>query len=168
MLSNVSTPLPTFPLKGGRGSWVVACSFAAALCVAGIAVCGSSRAADIAPLQIAGDAIPAPLTATPGDANAGRNLLVKRENANCILCHGIPEVRFFGNLAPPLAGVGARLSAAQLRLRVADNAKLNPNTIMPSYYRTERLIDVAAQYRGKTVLTAQEVEDVVAYLGTLK
>lgn len=142
--------------------------FALALTVAAAPFCGAGSAAGLVPAQIVADAIPTPLTATPGDANAGRNLLVKRENANCILCHGIPEVRFSGNLAPPLTGVGARLSAAQLRLRVADNARVNPNTIMPSYYRTEGLIDVAAQYRGKTVLTAQEVEDVVAYLGTLK
>lgn len=140
----------------------------AAALLTGLAVCGASHAAGLAPGQVVADTIPAALTAVPGDANAGRNLLVKRENANCILCHGIPEVRFSGNLAPPLTGVGARLSAAQLRLRVADNAKVNPNTIMPSYYRSEGFVDVAAQYRGKTVLTAQEVEDVVAYLGTLK
>ncbi len=129
---------------------------------------GAGVAAGVSPAQIVADTIPVPLTATPGNAAAGRDLLVKRENANCILCHAIPDARFAGNLAPPLTGAGARLSAAQLRLRVVDNSKANPNTIMPSYYRTEGLIDVAAQYRGKTVLTAQEVEDVVAYLETLK
>jgi sulfur-oxidizing protein SoxX len=124
--------------------------------------------ADLTAAQIQGDSVPQALTATPGDASRGRALLVARENANCILCHGIPEVRFSGNLAPPLDGVGARLSAAQMRLRVADNAKVNPQTIMPSYYRSEGFTGVAAQYRGKTVLTAQEVEDVIAYLQTLK
>jgi len=123
--------------------------------------------ADLAPAQISGDAVPQALAAG-GDAARGRALLVRRENANCILCHAIPEVGFSGNLAPPLDGVGARLSAAQLRLRVADNAKLNSATIMPSYYRSEGLVGVAAQFRGKTILTAQEVEDVVAYLQALK
>jgi len=124
--------------------------------------------ADLLPAQISADGVPQPLTASPGDAAQGRALLLARENANCILCHAIPEARFSGNLGPPLDGVGTRLSAAQLRLRVADNARVKPSTIMPSYFRSEGLIGVAAQYRGKTVLTAQEVEDVVAYLRTLK
>lgn len=127
-----------------------------------------SRAADLEAAQIRADTVPAPLTATPGNPAQGRELLVKRENANCILCHALPEVRFSGDLAPTLAGVGARLSPAQLRLRVADNARVYPNTIMPAYYRSSGLRQVAAQYQGRTILSAQEVEDVVAYLGTLK
>lgn len=125
-------------------------------------------AADLASAQIQADTIPAPLTAAPGNAAQGRELLVKRENANCILCHAIPDVRFSGDLAPTLAGVGARLTPAQLRLRVADNARVYPNTIMPAYYRSAGLLQVAAQYQGKTILSAQEIEDVVAYLATLK
>jgi sulfur-oxidizing protein SoxX len=124
--------------------------------------------ADLTAAQISADSVPQPLTAVPGDAAHGRALLLARENANCILCHAIPEARFSGDLGPALAGVGARLSAPQLRLRVADNARVHPSTIMPSYFRSEGLIGVAAQYRGKTVLSAQEVEDVVAYLQTLK
>jgi sulfur-oxidizing protein SoxX len=73
-----------------------------------------------------------------------------------------------GNVGPPLAGVGARLDAAALRTRIEDSTRLNPDTIMPSYHRVEGLERVAAEYRGKPVLTAQQVEDVVAYLGTLK
>lgn len=129
---------------------------------------GGACAAGLEAAQVSGDSVPAPLSAAPGDAVRGRALLVARENANCILCHAIPEVRFSGNLAPPLDGVGARLSAAQLRLRVADNARVNSATIMPSYYRVDGLRDVAAKYRGQTILNAQEVEDVVAYLRTLK
>jgi sulfur-oxidizing protein SoxX len=128
----------------------------------------SSRAGDLSPAMVVADTIPTPFTATPGDPAAGRALLLKRENANCILCHAIPDARFSGNLAPPLSGIGSRLSAAQLRLRVVDNSQVHPDTIMPSYYRTTGLTDVAAQYRGKTVLTAREVEDLVAYLETLK
>ena len=127
-----------------------------------------AQEAGLTAAQVEGDTVPQSFSATPGNAARGRALLTARENANCILCHAIPDVRFSGNLAPPLDGVGARLSAGQLRLRVADNAKLNPQTIMPSYYRTEGLRGVAAPYRGKTILGGQEVEDVVAYLQTLK
>lgn len=128
---------------------------------------GPARA-DLAAAQIVGDGAPQALTSTPGDAAHGRALLLARENANCILCHALPDARFSGNLGPSLAGVGSRLSAAQLRLRVADNRRVHPDTVMPSYFRSEGLTGVAPQYRGKTVLTAQEVEDVVAYLQTLK
>ena len=119
--------------------------------------------------SVDGDAIRMPLAA-PGDARRGRALMVARDAANCILCHGLsdPGVRFSGNLAPPLDGVGARLSQAQLRLRVADNARLNPETIMPSYFRIEGLTQVATAYRDKPILSAQEVEDLVAYLSSLK
>jgi len=88
----------------------------------------------------------------------------------CLLCHSgpFPEERFQGELAPSLAGVGARLSAGQIRLRIVDSSRVNPNTIMPAYFRTENLQRVAPAYRGKTVLTAQQIEDVVAFLVTLK
>lgn len=91
-------------------------------------------------------------------------------DANCLLCHAVPESgeRFMGNVAPPLSGVGARLSAAQLRLRVVDQSRLNRDTVMPSYYRVSGLNNVAEAYRGKPILTAQQVEDVVAYLQTLR
>lgn len=143
------------------------CLAAAALALSA-ALAPAANAAGLETAQVSGDAVPQPLTPTPGDAAHGRALLAARENANCILCHAIPDVRFSGNLAPSLTGVGGRLTAAQLRLRVADNRRVNPETIMPSYYRAEGLIDVAAQYRGKTVLSAQEIEDVVAYLQSLK
>ena len=76
--------------------------------------------------------------------------------------------RVMGDLGPPLSGVGARLSAGQLRLRIVDTQRLNPQTIMPSYYRIDGLNQVGAAWRGKPVLTAQEVEDTVAYLLTLR
>ncbi len=120
-------------------------------------------------LRVVGDGIPQALAAT-GDAARGRALLVARDPANCILCHGItdPAIRFAGNLAPPLDGAGARNTAAQLRLRIADSARLNPQTIMPSYHRTEGLESVASPYRGKPILSPQQVEDLVAFLLTLK
>ncbi|MEO5702240.1 MAG: sulfur oxidation c-type cytochrome SoxX [Casimicrobiaceae bacterium] len=120
-------------------------------------------------VTVVGDAIPAPL-APLGDAARGRALLVAREGANCILCHAIPDpaLRFAGDVGPSLAGIGNRLSVGALRLRVVDNSRLNPLSIMPSYYRTDDLDRVAPAYRGKTILSAQEVEDVVAYLSTLR
>lgn len=73
-----------------------------------------------------------------------------------------------GNIGPPLSGIGARLSAGQLRLRVVDQSRLNHDTVMPSYYRVEGLTRVAPAYQGKPVLTAGQIEDVVAFLQTLQ
>lgn len=118
--------------------------------------------------RVENGAIATPL-AGRGDPGRGRKVVLSRD-FNCILCHVVPEsdVRFMGNLGPPLAGTGARLTEAKLRLRIADSLQLNPDSIMPSYHRVEGLNGVAAQYRGKPVLTAQQVEDVVAYLLTLR
>lgn len=118
--------------------------------------------------RVEGDAIPTPLAA-PGDATRGREIAFGRE-ANCLLCHATPDAdrRPVGNLGPPLAGVGARLTEGQLRLRVVDSRRLNPETIMPSYYRVTGLERVGAPWRGKPILSAQQVEDVVAYLLTLR
>ena len=118
--------------------------------------------------DVIGDAIPLPLSSEPGDAARGRSIVVNRDAGACTLCHAVPGEQAFGNIAPTLAGVGARLSPAQLRLRVADSTRVSPNTPMPAYYRTEGLTQVAAAYRGKPILSAQQVEDVVAYLATLK
>lgn len=118
---------------------------------------------------VRGDTIPAPLVQMPGDPARGRTIMAGRD-ANCLLCHAVPESgeRFMGNVAPPLSGIGARLSAAQLRLRVVDQSRLNRDTVMPSYYRVSGLTRVAEAYRGKPILTAQQIEDVVAYLQTLR
>jgi len=126
-------------------------------------------AVSAAGLRIVGDGAPDRLAA-PGDPARGRALIAARESANCVLCHAVPDpaVRFAGNVGPSLAGVGARLSEAQLRLRVADNVRVNPATVMPSYYRIDGMDRVASNYAGKPVLTAQQVEDVVAWLITLK
>jgi len=117
--------------------------------------------------EVSEGGIERPLASSPGDPERGRSLVVNREAGACTLCHAVPGERVFGNLAPTLAGVGSKLTAAQLRLRVADSTRLNPKTPMPAYYRTEGLRQVAAAYRGKTLLSAQQVEDVVAYLATL-
>ena len=124
----------------------------------------------VAAFEVVGDAIPAPLTATPGDAARGRAIVANRQLGLCLLCHTgpFPEERFQGTLAPDLAGAGARWSEGQLRLRRADSARLKPDTLMPGYYRTEGLVRVGAAWRGKPVLGAQQVEDVVAFLRTLR
>ncbi|MEP7085238.1 MAG: sulfur oxidation c-type cytochrome SoxX, partial [Betaproteobacteria bacterium] len=117
-----------------------------------------------------GDAVPLPLTTAVADAAAGRTVFIQREKGHCILCHTLPDagVRFAGNVGPPLAGVGARLTAAQLRGRIVDSTRHDPDTVMPAYFRNAALNRVSRAYIGRTVLSAQEVEDVVAYLLTLR
>jgi len=118
----------------------------------------------------ADDAIATPLTDQPGDAARGRAIVVNRQQGLCLLCHTGPfaEERFQGNMAPDLSGAGARWSEGQLRLRLVDGRRVNPQTLMPSYRRTEGLVRVGAAWQGKAVLSAQQVEDVVAFLRTLK
>jgi sulfur-oxidizing protein SoxX len=130
----------------------------------------AAGAQELLPYQIVGDAIPKPLTGTKGDAARGRAIVVNRQLGLCLLCHSgpFPEDRLQGNLAPDLTGTGARWNEGQLRLRVVDAAKLNPTTIMPPYYRTQDLTHVAAAFRGKPILDAAQIEDVVAYLTSLK
>jgi sulfur-oxidizing protein SoxX len=110
------------------------------------------------------------LTGKPGDAAKGRQVAINRKKGNCLACHvmPIPEQQFHGEVGPPLNGVAARYSAGQVRLRIVDPKAFNPNTIMPSFYKTEGLHRLTKKFQGKTVLSAQEVEDVVAYLMTLK
>jgi len=105
-----------------------------------------------------------------GDPQRGREIVANRQVGLCLLCHSapIPEERFQGDLAPDLKGIGSRLSEAQIRERIVDPSKANPDTIMPAYYKTEGLSRVASQYRGKTILSAEQIDDVVAYLVMLK
>jgi sulfur-oxidizing protein SoxX len=121
------------------------------------------------PYAIVGDAIPARLTTAPGDVARGRTLVVER-SSTCILCHSgpFPEVRFQGDLAPGLAGSGSRWSEGQLRLRLVDASHLNAATIMPSYYRVDGLDRVGPSWRGKPILSAEQIEDIVAYLASLR
>ena len=105
-----------------------------------------------------------------GDPQRGRAIVANRQVGLCLLCHTapIPEERFQGDLAPDLRGVGSRLSAAEIRARIVDPSKANPDTIMPAYYKTEGLSRVAPSFQGKTILSAEQIDDVVAYLVTLK
>jgi sulfur-oxidizing protein SoxX len=116
------------------------------------------------------DAIPESLTGAKGDPVRGRAIVANRQVGLCLLCHSgpFPEEHFQGNLAPDLRGAGKRWSEGQLRLRIVDSARINPTTIMPAYHRTEGLARVAPAWRGKPVLSAEQIEDVVAFLMTLK
>jgi L-cysteine S-thiosulfotransferase len=129
-----------------------------------------ATAAGLASYTVSGDGIAAPLDGAVGDPVRGRKVVLNRETGNCLICHRVPEPNepFQGTLGPDLKDVGGRLDAGQLRLRLVDQTQLNPATLMPPYYRIEGLTRVAARFRGKPVLEAQEIEDVVAYLLTLK
>jgi sulfur-oxidizing protein SoxX len=111
-----------------------------------------------------------PLTTQPGDAVRGRAIVASRQSGLCLLCHSgpFPEVRFQGNLAPELTGIAQRLSVSMLRARIADARRLNPETIMPPYFRTDGLARVAGSFAGQTLLNAQQIEDVITYLQSLK
>jgi L-cysteine S-thiosulfotransferase len=130
---------------------------------------GAAGAQALRSYVVNGDAIAEPLTGIPGDATRGRALILER-TSTCILCHSgpFPEAKFQGDLAPSLAGAGHRWSEGQLRLRLVDASRLNPGTIMPSYYRVEGLVRVGQAWRGKPILSAEQIEDMVAYLMTLR
>ena len=133
-----------------------------------LAPCAASGQ-ELRPYAITGDAITESLIGAPGDATRGRALVLER-TSTCILCHSgpFPEEKFQGDLAPGLGGSGRRWSAGQLRLRLVDASHLNPATIMPSYYRVDGLERVAPAWRGKPILSAEQIEDMVAYLATLR
>ncbi|MEA2934769.1 MAG: L-cysteine S-thiosulfotransferase [Variibacter sp.] len=119
---------------------------------------------------IVNEAVPEPLTGGQGDPVRGRAIVANRQLGLCLLCHSgpFPEERLQGTMAPSLAGAGSRWSEGQLRLRLVDPARLNPATIMPAYYRVDGLTRVAATFRGRPILTAEQIEDVVAFLATLR
>jgi len=134
-------------------------------------VAGNTQAAESAllPYDIHGDAIPEPLGGLTGDAERGKTIVLDRRRGNCLICHAFPVEGepFQGEIGPPMSGVASRLTKGQIRLRLIDQSRLNPETIMPPFYRVEGLTNVAPEYEGRPALDAQEIEDVVAYLGDL-
>lgn len=123
----------------------------------------------LVPYVVDGGAIAQSLTAVPGDPENGNKVAIDRKLGNCLSCHSMPvSAADQGNIGPDLRGVGARLNAGQLRLRIVNPKLLNPFTIMPAYYRVDGLQDVAKSFQGQPILSAQQVEDVVAFLVTLK
>jgi sulfur-oxidizing protein SoxX len=140
---------------------------------AAIVICcaGAAGAEDgLRPYTVVGDAIPGSLTGAPGDPGRGKAIVTSRQTGLCLLCHSapLPEEKFQGTIGPNLEGSGSRYSEGELRLRIVDSRRLNPDTIMPSYYRLDGLERVAPAFRGKTVLSAEQIEDVVAFLKTLR
>ncbi len=129
-----------------------------------------AQAQTLVPYQIENGAIATSLTGQPGDPAKGRTIVVERQKGLCLLCHSgpFPEERFQGDLAPSLAGTGSRLSEGEIRLRMVDSTKVNEKTIMPPYYKMDGLGRVAASYKAKTLLEPQEIEDVIAFLVSLK
>ena len=157
----------------------------AGLVGAGMAACQSSQAEDqtapaaaqmaevdtiVAYEVVDNTAIPQALTDQPGDAENGRAVAIHRKKGNCLACHvmPIPEQSFHGEIGPDLNGVAGRYDAGELRLRLVDPKVINPDTIMPAYYKNDGLHRVLKKFEGKTLLSAQEVEDIIAYLQTLK
>ena len=133
--------------------------------------CAPGRADEaLRPYAIVGDAIPASLSGAKGDPARGKAIVLNRQVGLCLLCHSgpFPEERFQGNMAPDLKGAGSRWSEGELRLRLVDARKLNPDSIMPPYYVVDGMNRVARSFRGKPILTAEQIEDVVAFLATLK
>ncbi len=131
----------------------------------------SAGAEELAAYQVVDEAsIPQPLTDQPGDAARGMDVAVNRKLGNCLACHIMPieGQPFHGEVGPDLSAVGATYSEGELRLRVVNPKVINPDSIMPAFYRADGLHRVMKQFQGKTVLTAQQVEDVVAYLMTLQ
>ncbi|MEY9883485.1 sulfur oxidation c-type cytochrome SoxX [Bradyrhizobium sp. USDA 328] len=159
----------------GRGKWssrrhrASRPTSAIAVLIAACLALSSTKANELVPYTIVNDGIPASLTGSPGDAARGRALVLAR-TTTCILCHSgpFPETRFQGDLAPDLTGAGNRWSVNQLRLRLVDASRFNPQTIMPSYYRAGGLVRVGRNFAGKPILSAAEIEDIVAFLATLR
>ena len=137
---------------------------------AGMLAGASATAQELRPYTVSGDAIAQSLTGAPGDAERGLKIVMNRQVGLCLLCHSgpYPGERFQGTMAPDLSGAGSRWNEGQLRLRIVDASRFNPDTIMPPYYRVDGLNRVAPNFRGKPILTAEQIEDVVAYLMTLK
>ena len=115
-------------------------------------------------------AIAKSLTGKPGDPAKGRKVAINRKQGNCLACHvmPIPEQPFHGNAGPDLNGVASRLTEGEIRLRIVNPKVVNPDTFMPAFYRKDGLQRVMKKFKGKTLLSAKQVEDLVAYTMTLK
>lgn len=154
----------SLPFRGRAGEGA---AVAVAMLLLGLA---GAAGAQVVPYQVSGDAIEQPLAGAAGDAARGRSIVANRQQGLCLLCHSapIPEERFQGDLAPSLAGAGARYSPGQLRLRIVDPRLVNPQSFMPAFHSTANLSRVGRAWQDKPIFTAQQVEDVVAWLSTLR
>ena len=133
------------------------------------ALAASVALADCAPFEVVGDGIPSPLGGHTGSSEAGRDVAAARQRGDCSICHRLPlpNARFHGNVGPDLTAIGSRLTAAQIRLRVTANRHFNPESVMPDYCTGHGRHEVASAYTDQPILTAQEIEDLVAWLSSL-
>ena len=117
-----------------------------------------------------GESIPKSLTGKPGDAKNGRKLSINRKKGNCLACHvmPIPEQAFHGKIGPTLMNIASRMSEGEMRLRIVDPKVINPDTIMPAFYKKDGFTRVLKKFQGKTMLSAAQIEDIIAYLKTIK
>ena len=136
----------------------------------GVCVASMNAQAQTSTYAVIDDGIPTPLTQQPGDATRGRAIVTNRQVGMCQLCHQVPgsSDRFQGDIATNLAGAGARWTAPQLRLRLVDSRRVNADSVMPAYFKVDALHRVGATWRDQTILNAQQIEDVVAWLVSLK
>ena len=143
---------------------------ALAISVGGILVAGQAIGAPMVAYRVVDGGIPIALTEQTGDATRGRDIATNRQVGLCQLCHQVPGStdRFQGDIATNLAGAGTRWTASQLRLRMVDSRRVNADSVMPAYFKTDALHRVGASWRDQPILNAQQVEDVVAWLVSLK
>ncbi len=137
----------------------------------GLLLGASAQAEELVKFEIVGgESIDKSLTGQPGDPANGRKLAINRKLGICLACHvlPIPEQPFHGLIGPDLSESGSNLSEGEIRLRIVNSKVLNPDTIMPAFYRNDGFERVLKNFQGKTMLSAQQVEDVVAYVMTLK
>jgi len=172
-IDNARKQSPPFARRALRGPPGRIAARRAVVCTLAL-VCTVSHvqasAAPLAPYTVVGDAIPVALSDGGGSVERGRAIVTNRQVGGCLLCHAgpFPEERFQGTLAPSLAGAGSRWTEGQLRLRIVDNKRVNPATVMPSFHRVDGLVRVGANWRDRPILDAQQVEDVLALLRTLR
>ena len=144
----------------------------AGVALATVAQAGTVRDDGLKPYEVVGDiAIPKPLTDKPGDPANGRKLVANRKKGNCLACHKIEQMKdflFHGEIGPELTDIASNMPASEMRLRLVNPKIVNPDTIMPAFYRVDGLYRVMKKFQGKPILTAQEIEDVIAFLVTLK
>lgn len=134
-----------------------------------LAACGLKQGGQLASkVSVVDDAVPTSLTDMPGNAVRGEDVFVSRDQGHCVLCHKVNglDAEFQGTVGPDLTGIGSRLGAGQIRYRIIDAQRIWPDTVMPAYYRTEGLRQVGREFEGKPALTAQQIEDLVAFLQT--
>ena len=139
--------------------------------VATLMLTGTAFAGDLVKYKVVDNSIPQSLTGKAGDSANGKKVFLNRKLGNCLACHqatALADQPFPGEIGPSLDGVAERYNEGQLRMQVVNAKVINPASIMPAFYRTDGLFRVLKNFRGKPILTAQQVEDVVAYLKTFK